>query len=217
MALGGNMKKKTIIRICILILIPILILTGTTIYNYFQTPIIIEGYITRGIVEYNFDQLPDEYQDILIKVQDPGFYSHKGVDFTTPGAGWTTITQSLAKFFYFKDFKQGWRKIPQTIYARFALHPQVAKENQLDLFINIIGFGNGTRGILAASEFYYNRKPDELTKDEFISLIAILDNPEMLNPKDNPDANKERARRIKKYLNGEYVPKSVFDNNYEDA
>jgi membrane carboxypeptidase/penicillin-binding protein len=201
----------------ILVLILILILIGTTIYNYFRTSAIVESYHARGIVEYKFNQLPAEYQDILIKVQDPGFYSHKGVDFNTPGAGWTTITQSLSKFFYFEDFKPGWRKIPQTIYARFALHPKVAKENQLDLFINIIGFGNGTRGILSASQFYFNSKPDELTKDEYISLIAILNNPKMLNPMDNPDANSERARRIKKYINGEYVPKNVFDNEYEDA
>ena len=200
-----------------LILLIILILAGTTINNYFRTPTIVEGYINQGIIEYRFNQLPAEYQDILIKVQDPGFYSHNGVDVKTPGAGWTTITQSLAKFFYFKDFQPGWRKIPQTIYARFALHPKVAKEQQLDLFINIIGFGNGKKGIFSASKYYYNKKPDELTRDEYISLIAIINNPEMLNPKDNPDANNERVTRIKKYLNGEYVPKSVFDNNYEDA
>ena len=209
--------KKIMKFICKLILIIILILAGTTIYNHFRTPTIVEGYINQGIVEYRFNQLPAEYQDILIQVQDPGFYSHKGVDFKTPGAGWTTVTQSLAKFFYFKDFQPGWRKIPQTMYARFALQPKVSKEEQLDLFINIIGFGNGTKGILSASQYYFSKRPDELTRDEYISLIAVLNNPEMLNPKDKPDANKERVRRIKKYLNGEYTPKSVFDNNYEDA
>ena len=209
---------KSIIKLlCITTLILFLILAGANIINFYRTPEIVNNYITQGILEYNFSELPDEYQNILIQVQDPGFYNHKGVDLVTPGAGLTTITQSLAKSFYFKEFKQGWRKVPQTIYARYALHPNVEKEMQLDLFVNIIGFGNGTRGILSASQFYYNKLPQELSEDEFISLIASLNNPKFLNPKDNPDANKERVRRIKKYLKGEYVPTSVFDIEYKDA
>lgn len=204
-----------------LILIVILALSGvllfTTTANYFRTPSIVENYYDQGIIEYDFDSLPERYQEILIKVQDPGFFDHKGFDLSTPGAGWTTITQSLAKFFYFEEFKQGWRKIPQTMYARFALHPNVDKETQLDLFVNILGFGNETRGILSASQFYYDKRPEDLSEDEFISLIAVLNNPRMLNPKDNPEANMERVRRIKRYIAGEYVPKNVFDIEYEDA
>ena len=214
--IGESMKN--IIKIIFFIMLTcIVIISGTTINNYFLTPEIVDDYIKQGSIKYKFDDLPNEYQDILIKVQDPGFYSHRGVDFKTPGAGWTTITQSLAKFFYFKDFKAGWRKIPQTIYARFSLNPNLSKEKQLDLFINIIGFGNGKKGILAASHFYYGKKPEELLKDEFISLIGLINNPKMLNPKNNLEANKERVRKIKKYLNGEYIPKNIFDNKYEDA
>lgn len=209
--------KRIIKLLCIMMLALFLILAAATIINFYKTPEIVNNYITQGLLEYKFSELPNEYQNILIKVQDPGFYNHKGVDLVTPGAGLTTITQSLAKTFYFKEFKQGWRKIPQTTYARYALQPKVEKEMQLDLFVNIIGFGNGTRGILSASQFYYNKLPQELTEDEFISLIACLNNPQLLNPKDNPDANKERVRRIKKYLKGEYVPTSVFDIEYKDA
>ena len=209
--------KRIIKLLCIMMLALFLILAAATIINFYKTPEIVNNYIAQGLLEYKFSELPNEYQNILIKVQDPGFYNHKGVDLVTPGAGLTTITQSLAKTFYFKEFKQGWRKIPQTTYARYALQPKVEKEMQLDLFVNIIGFGNGTRGILSASQFYYNKLPQELTEDEFISLIACLNNPQLLNPKDNPDANKERVRRIKKYLKGEYVPTSVFDIEYKDA
>ena len=209
--------KRIIKLLCITTLILFLILAGASIINYYRTPEIVNNHISQGILEYKFRELPDEYQNILIQVQDPGFYNHKGVDLVTPGAGLTTITQSLAKSFYFKEFKQGWRKVPQTIYAKYALHPNVEKEMQLDLFINIVGFGNGTRGILSASQFYYNKLPQELSEDEFISLIACLNNPRFLNPKDNPDANEERVRRIKKYLKGEYVPTSVFDIEYKDA
>lgn len=209
--------KRIFKYISMTIFILLFILSATTINNYFKTPKIVENYYNQDIIEYNFNNLPIEYQNILIKVQDPDFFNHKGIDLHTPGAGWTTITQSLSKFFYFDEFKQGWRKAPQTAYARFALHPNVDKETQLDVFINIIGFGNDTRGILSASQFYYNKLPEELSEDEFISLIATINNPKNLNPKDNPEANMERVRKIKKYITGEYIPKNVFDNEYEGA
>ncbi len=177
---------------------------------------IVENYYNQGIIEYNFNNLPIEYQNILIKVQDPDFFNHKEL-ISIPWSWMDYNNQSLAKFFYFDEFIQGWRKIPQTAYARFALHPNVDKETQLELFINIIGFGNDTRGILSASQFYYNKLPEELSEDEFISLIATINNPKMLNPKDNPEANMERVRKIKKYITGEYIPKNVFDNEYEGA
>lgn len=52
---------------------------------------------------------------ILLAMEDPGFYTHKGVDLKTPGAGLTTITQVLVKKLYFKEFKPGLRKIKQIL------------------------------------------------------------------------------------------------------
>jgi membrane carboxypeptidase/penicillin-binding protein len=89
--------------------------------------------------------------DILLKVEDPDFYNHHGVDFKTPGAGWTTITQGLAKQFYFKNFKQGIMKIKQTLCARFALDPLVSKKNRIDLYLNIMYYGNGVYGLKDAA------------------------------------------------------------------
>ncbi len=188
-----------------------------TYYNYIRTPCKIQQYISEGLIKYRFSQLPEEYRQILIKVQDPGFYRHKGFDAETPGAGWTTVTQSLAKHFYFRKFKPGWRKIPQTAYARFALHPNMSKELQMDFFINISYYGKGKKGILPASEYYFKKRPEELDRDEFISLIAVLNSPNELNPEDNPEANRERVRKIKRYLKGDYTPEGVLDNWYKGA
>ena len=41
--------------------------------------------------------LSQRQKEILIKVQDPGFYNHNGIDLSTPGAGLTTITQAIVK------------------------------------------------------------------------------------------------------------------------
>ena len=53
----------------------------------------------------------------LLIVEDPTFETHEGIDLTTPGAGITTITQSLSKRLAFDDFQPGIAKLRQTAYA----------------------------------------------------------------------------------------------------
>ena len=45
--------------------------------------------------------------NILIKVEDPDFYDHKGVDFKMPGEGITTITQGVVKNFISRTLTLG--------------------------------------------------------------------------------------------------------------
>ena len=160
-------------------------------------------------------ELTKRQLEIFLKIQDPNFYNHRGVDFKTPGSGWTTITQSLAKKFYFKNFKQGLPKIKQTLCARFALDSLVSKDNQITLFINMMYFGNKQYGIVDSAEYYFSEKVWDLNDDEFISLIACLISPVTLNIKDNPEGNLERVNRIKKMLSGEYKPKGLLDITYD--
>lgn len=180
-----------------------------------NTQNIVDSYM--GQIEVTLDQLSDRQIDILLTVEDPSFYEHKGVDFTTPGAGWTTITQGLAKQFYFEDFQQGLMKIKQSLCALFALDPLVDKDTQLTLYINIMYYGNGIYGLQNAAEFYYGKTVSELSEEEYISLIGSIVSPKELNVRDHPDDNAVRMNRIKKVLSGAYTPSSLFDIYYEDA
>lgn len=198
----------------------------TLVIGYYSFEVIIARTHTIETVEYYYDtgqmkmtagDLSPRQLEILLKVEDPSFYDHHGVDFKTPGAGWTTITQGLAKKLYFKEFKSGIMKIKQSLCARCALDPLVSKERQLDLYINIMYFGNETYGLEDAAEYYFNKDIDELEEDEFIALIACLINPEQLNIKDHPQENAVRVQRIKKVLSGAYKPQGLFDITYEGA
>ena len=180
-----------------------------------KTPEIVKSYQSR--VTLTLDQMTERQIDILLTVEDPNFYHHGGVDFATPGAGWTTITQGLSKKFYFKDFQQGFMKIKQTLCAVFALDPLVDKDTQLTLYINVMYFGNDVYGLHHAAEFYYGKNVPKLSEDEYISLIACLIDPEGLNVLDHPDQNAIRVARIKKVLSGDYKPDGLFDITYEGA
>jgi len=163
------------------------------------------------------EDLSDYQLKALLKVEDPAFYEHNGLDINTPGAGITTITQAIVKRLYFDEFKQGLPKIRQTIIAMWAVDSLVSKEDQLNTFLNIVPFNKGGVGFSEASQYYYGKEFHELTNDEYLSLLAMLIAPRQYDIKDFPEKNQERVRRIKLVLDGKYAPRGNSDYFYEGA
>jgi membrane carboxypeptidase/penicillin-binding protein len=166
----------------------------------------------------DLEDVTERQLDILLKVEDPAFYAHNGVDLSTPGAGITTITQGLVKKFYFKQFKPGPAKIKQTLIAMFALDPLVSKDDQLRLFINVYHLGNingqEVQGFEAAAQAFHDKPFQELSEDEYISLVAMIIAPATFHVQRHPERNAERVARIKQVVAGEYTPKGLFDLFY---
>ena len=156
--------------------------------------------------------------DWLLKVQDPRFYDHNGIDLSTPGAGLTTITQGIVKKLYFKEFKPGFRKYKQSIIARFVVNGRLKKNEQLEIFLNAAYMGNpnGNKiyGLSKASQMYYKKPFNQLSDDEYLSLIAMLIGPDRFSILEAPKKNKERVVRIKAVLTGKYKPRELTDVYY---
>ncbi len=55
--------------------------------------------------ELDLQALSDWQKQVIIKVQDPGFYQHNGMDVSTPGAGLTTVSQAIVKNSILKNFR----------------------------------------------------------------------------------------------------------------
>ena len=118
----------------------------------------------------------------------------------------TTITQALVKLYYFDDFKPGMSKIKQSLIAIFALDRQVAKDDQLRLLINKVYLGhvNGRPaiGFENASRAYFDKPFADISRDEYIALVAMIIAPNTVNVLNQPEANAERVRRIKRLIAG---------------
>ena len=165
--------------------------------------------------ELALDDLPKRRLGMLLKVEDPGFYRHRGVDYSTPGAGMTSITQSLVKRFYFDDFEPGFAKLEQSLIARFVLDPAMPKPAQLKAYLNHSHFGavDGRRivGFADASRGFYGRELAELSDRQFLSLVAMMMAPKTYDPVRQPRANAERVRRIEAMLAGRCAPQGLRD------
>ena len=181
-----------------------------------RTPDILRQVASRPV---SLGSVPKRRLDMLLAVEDPGFYRHSGVDFSTPGQGMTNLTQSLVKRLYFDRFEPGFAKIEQSLIARFVLHPAMAKDDQLEVFLNYASFGRRDGrpviGFSDAARSWYGKDLASLTDDEFLGLVAMLMAPRDLDPIRNRAANAERVRRIKLMLAGKCRPSGLKDVSYE--
>ncbi|MCP4748248.1 MAG: transglycosylase domain-containing protein [Desulfobacteraceae bacterium] len=152
--------------------------------------------------------------ETLLKVEDPGFFKHHGVDLLTPGAGTTTITQALTGQLYPASLKSGINKINQILIAHFVLDELMPKNMQLRRFINTIYLGPGVEGFAKAATAYFGKPFDQLTQDQYLCIVAMIIDPCVFNLESYPERNKERANRIKLLSNGKYTPKGLLDIFY---
>lgn len=190
-------------------------------YAYIEAPEVVAVYEASRPMPLSLENLTEEQKRALLAVEDPNFYRHRGVDLSTPGAGWTTITQGLVKVLFYDGFSPGplrYRKINQTIIA-LALDRRVSKDEQLRLFVNavylgerdgreVVGFEDGARS-------YFGKGFAELTREEYLALVATIVAPNDLSVATHPAENAERVRRIERLLAGGCSPRGLGDVYYE--
>lgn len=164
----------------------------------------------RGVESLTSQQLKT-----LIKVQDPGFYAHDGIDFSSKGAGTTTLTQSLAKRLGFEKFTPGLGKIRQSGFA-LGLDRVLSKHQQVALFLNTAEMGKGPDGWITgfhkAAEIIYQKPVAKLDESEFNTMVAVLIAPSKLKLSAPDAALHERVARITKLANEKCEP-----NNFNDV
>lgn len=160
--------------------------------------------------------LSDWQIEALLRVEDPGFHAHSGIDLTTPGGGITTITQALVKRTFMHPFRPGpWNKLEQSVIARFAIDPLVTKDQQLETFLNIAYFGeaegNPVLGFPEAARTYFEVPVVDLDRRQYLALVAMLIAPNALQPGRHDARLNARVDRIEALLAGDCEPEGLSD------
>lgn len=210
------MKKKIVSMVIFLFLILIVTYYSVIVINArSETKEKFEAFLNSDKVKIHAPELSDFQLQALLKVEDPDFYNHNGFDVSTPGAGKTTITQSIVKRFYFENFKKGIPKIKQTLIAVFAVDPLISKDDQLTTFINEFPFNSEATGFSGAAHYYFGKTFQELTDEEYLSIVAMFVSPKKFDIKNGKEANQERVQRIQALIDGEYLPINNSDLYYD--
>lgn len=95
--------------------------------------------------------------------------------------GGSTITQQLAKNLFFTNEKSLGRKVKELIVA-VAIEDNYTKEDILEMYTNVIYYGEGAYGIEAASQKYFNKSARDMNFDEATLLAGSLKAPSIYNP-----------------------------------
>src|SRR5688572_22622337 len=110
--------------------------------------------------------------------------------------GASTITQQLSKNLYLSEDRNFLRKGREAIYTYF-LERNLSKKRILELYLNVIEWGDGVYGAEAASRRYFNKSASNLTREEAAFLAAIIPSP--LNVF-HPIKNRKRVNRRQRVL-----------------
>lgn len=186
--------KKLIKLIFAIILVFLLCITtlGYIEYKSALNEISLEDKIHEIQSNKNYVQIEnvsDYLKKATVSCEDQRFYSHNGIDYIAYGrilyvliteqklnSGGSTITQQLAKNMYFGFEPSLIRKVAE-IFMTIDIEKHYDKNEILELYINIINYGDNHMGIYEASYGYFNSHPKDLTFNEATLVAGIPQSP----------------------------------------
>jgi monofunctional glycosyltransferase len=138
-------------------------------------------------VEYG--KISNHLKRAVVASEDSKFKHHEGFDWEgiekayeknlKKGklvAGGSTISQQLAKNLFLSSSRTPWRKGEEVIIT-FMLEKMMTKRRILEIYLNVIEWGNGVFGAEAASRHYYKTSAAALSKTQSAKLAAMIPQP----------------------------------------
>lgn len=136
-----------------------------------------------------YERISHDLKRAVIAAEDGKFPDHDGFDFDAIQkayqknlqrgrlvAGGSTISQQLAKNLFLSGAKTPWRKLQEAV-VTFMLEKVMSKRRILEIYLNVIEWGNGVFGAEAATRYYYGVSASTLTTEQSARLAAMIPNP----------------------------------------
>jgi monofunctional glycosyltransferase len=110
--------------------------------------------------------------------------------------GASTITQQLAKNLYLSSQRSFIRKGQEAMITLF-LEQLLSKRRILEIYLNVIEWGDGIYGAEAAAQHYFHKPAASLAANEAAFLSAMIPNPRTVF---NPQLNARRVGRRQRII-----------------
>ena len=120
--------------------------------------------------------------------------------------GASTITQQLAKNLFLSTARHPIRKLHEAVIT-VELELLLGKRRILELYLNVIEWGDGSYGAEAAARQYFGVSAARLTPEQAAFLAASIPNPrETYNPTKHPQRVERRRRIIQRRMREVRIP-----------
>lgn len=207
------LKRFIIILFIIIVIVAVSFgMYGYTLYNekIEEQPIADKiSDIQNGYYFVPIEDVPEDYINAIIAVEDHRYYDHGAIDIIGIGRavltnitsgelreGGSTITQQVAKNLYFVEEDTVVRRKLAEMFMAIELENKYSKEDILELYINTIYFGDGYYGIKQACNGYLNKEPKDMNLAESTMMAGIPNAPSAYAPTVNKELCKERQNKV---------------------
>ena len=166
----------------------------------------------------NYNQISINIKQAVIAAEDAKFIDHEGFDWEGIEkayeknkrrkkivAGGSTITQQLAKNLFLSNQRTPWRKAEETIIT-LMLETILSKQRILEIYLNVIEWGNNVYGIEAASLRYFSSHARDLNSFQSAKLASMIPNPKYYERHQDASGLIERSGIILSRMNAAQVP-----------
>jgi len=168
----------------------------------------------------SYDKVSKKVYRAVISAEDARFMQHRGFDWKAIEAaqqynermegrklrGASTISQQTAKNTFLWPARS-WVRKGLEAYFTVLIEAVWGKQRILEVYVNVIEWGEGIYGIQAASQYYFNKNADELTTREAALLAAIIPNPRRWSASNPTPYIERRANWIMGRMNSVAIPK----------
>jgi monofunctional biosynthetic peptidoglycan transglycosylase len=154
----------------------------------------------------------------VIVAEDSAFFQHEGIDVEQirkaledalekgdAPRGASTITQQLAKNLYLSPSRDPLRKLRELIITR-RLEAALPKARILEIYLNVVEWGDGIWGAEAASRAYFGVSAASLSRAQAALLAGALINPIRYSPRRPPGRLLRRQQIILSRMGGVEPP-----------
>ena len=136
-----------------------------------------------------YKRISNNLKRAVVVAEDSKFVMHEGFDWDgiqkayeknmrkgRVVAGGSTISQQLAKNLFLSTKRTPWRKLQEAVIT-LMLEKMMSKRRILEIYLNVIEWGNGVFGAEAAARHYYNTGAANLSAWQAARLAAMIPNP----------------------------------------
>jgi len=160
----------------------------------------------------------------VLVAEDSGFWRHEGIEFEQMkesieanferlefARGGSTITQQLAKNLYLSPSKNPMRKVREILIAR-RLEAELSKQRILELYLNVIEWGDDIYGVEAAARTYFGKSAAEVGPQESALLAGAIINPHVHSPARPTARLRRRQQMIMRRMGAVTPPAAVAES-----
>ncbi len=136
-----------------------------------------------------YERISNHLKRAVVAAEDDKFVDHEGFDWEAMQkameknqrrgrvvAGGSTISQQLAKNLFLSPSKTPWRKGQEAVIT-LMLETVMDKRRILEIYLNVVEWGNGVFGAEAAARHYYGATAAQLSPAQSAHLAVMLPNP----------------------------------------